>query len=178
MRDASNTLHPTEVAVRTSGSGYRALPLQHVRVLQEGSHLGTRLRGSQPQIPNWASPATIARALAVLRGPPAPSAQLPPRGGATGERARASRRHRRAPPPALLLLRGRSCWRQWIPSPDNGFLPQPRACPPAPVRSWGCDGEPPGRPCSYRGFAGRGVDGAPPRCGMGRTMQSATRGPA
>lgn len=37
-----------------------------------------------------------------------------------GPRGARLRRHHRAPP-ELLLLRGRSCWRQCIPSGDNGY---------------------------------------------------------
>lgn len=60
--------------------------------------------------------------LLVARTVPRPTRSSRRRGGAAGETAPsdviAARRRLR-----LLPLRGRSCWRQWVPSLDNGFPP-------------------------------------------------------
>lgn len=124
VRCASTAFHPIEGGSKNFRKLLQALALQHV--FAEGSHLSTALEEAslRPQIgravrDRTRTPRPTRQQASSRPGSTAPRAQRLPGGGAEGS-ARL-RRHRRAPPPALLPLRGRSCWRQWIPSLDNGF---------------------------------------------------------
>lgn len=97
--------------------------------------------------------------------------------GPTEGKLRASLRHHPPPLPHLLPLRGRSCWREWVPSPANGS-PSPWPARPR-FNPWAAMVSPRGRPRgsgaweSLRAGCGRGTRGVE---GWGRTGAWLRRG--